>query len=90
VVEIALACERWLARQGFAGDVEDAEPDDDAAGVLQLASLGGSLAPGERAGPRVRRVVMRGGKERLCRYAPRPALAVDRIAGRPHGRVRGG
>lgn len=63
VVEIALGCERWLARQGVAGDVEDAEPDDDAQGVLQLASLGGTVALGERAGRKVRRVVMLGGKE---------------------------
>jgi hypothetical protein len=63
VVEIALACERWLARRCFAGAVEDAEPDDDAQGVLQLASLGGAVALGERAGRKVRRVVMLGGKE---------------------------
>lgn len=63
VVEIALACERWLARQGFGGDVDDAEPEDDAQGVLQLASLSGAVALGERAGHKVRRVVMLGGKE---------------------------
>ncbi|MBM4393850.1 MAG: hypothetical protein FJ090_22210, partial [Deltaproteobacteria bacterium] len=53
VVEIGLACERWLARQGFAGEAEDsAEGEDDAQGVLQLASLGGAVATGERAGKR--------------------------------------
>ena len=64
VVEIGLACERWLARQGFAGEDEDrVEDEDDAQGVLQLASLSGTVALGERAGKRVRRVIMLGGRE---------------------------
>ena len=63
VVEIGLACERWLARRGFAGEAEDSVEDDDAQGVLQLASLGGTVATGERAGKRVRKVVLLGGKE---------------------------
>jgi len=64
VVEIGLACERWLARQGFANEVEDAtEDEDDAQGVLQLASLAGTVATGERAGRKVRRVTVLGGKE---------------------------
>jgi len=72
VVEIGLACERWLARRGFAGEAEDSvEGEDDAQGVLQLASLGGAVATGERAGKRVRRVVVLGGKE----YALGPRCA---------------
>ena len=64
VVEVALACERWLARQGYAGEDEDnAEDEPDAQGVLQLASLNGRVALGERAGKRVRKVVVLGGKE---------------------------
>jgi hypothetical protein len=64
VLEIALACERWLAKQGFAGEEEDSQVDeDDAQGVLQLASLRGTQALGERAGRRVKRVVTLGGKE---------------------------
>lgn len=50
VVEIAEAAERWLAKQGYAGDEEDnAEAEDDAQGVLQLASLNGVVALGERS-----------------------------------------
>lgn len=73
VVEIGLSCERWLARQGFAGEAEDRaeEEEDDAQGVLQLASLSGAVATGERAGKRVRRVVVFGGKE----YALGPRCA---------------
>ena len=65
VVEVALACERWLSRRGFGGDDEDApaDDDDDAQGVLQLASLSGTVATGERAGRRVRRVQVHGGRE---------------------------
>lgn len=64
VLEIALACERWLGKQGFAGEEDDSQVDeDDAQGVLQLASLRGTQALGERAGRRVRRVVTLGGKE---------------------------
>ena len=64
MVEIGLSCERWLARRGFAGDDEDrVEDEDDAQGVLQLASLSGTVALGDRAGKRVRRVVVLGGKE---------------------------
>ena len=62
--DIARAAERWLAKQGYAGDDEDnAEDDDDAQGVLQMASLNGVVALGERAGKRVRKVVTLGGKE---------------------------
>jgi hypothetical protein len=64
VLEIALACERWLGKQGFAGEEEDSQVDeDDAQGVLQLASLRGTQALGERAGRRVKRVITLGGKE---------------------------
>jgi hypothetical protein len=63
VVEIARECVRWLPRQGFSGDVDHAESEDDAQGVLQLASLSGAVAQGERAGRKVRRVVMLGVQE---------------------------
>ena len=64
VVEIGLSCERWRARRGVAGDDEDrVEDEDDAQGVLQLASLSGTVALGDRAGKRVRRVVVLGGQE---------------------------
>jgi ribosomal protein S27E len=64
VVEVGLACERWLGKQGFAGEAEDnVEDDDDAQGILQLASVSGTVATGERAGRRVKRVTMLGGKE---------------------------
>ena len=70
VVEIGLASERWLSRQGFAGEAEDsAEDEDDAQGVLQLASLSRTVATGERAGKHVRKVVALGGKE--CALGPR-------------------
>ena len=63
VGDIARAAERWLATQGYAGEDEDnAEDDEDAQGVLQMASLNGVVALGERAGRRVRRVVTLGGK----------------------------
>lgn len=64
VVEIALSCERWLAKQGFGGDDEDTAPDDgdDAQAALQFASLAGSVATGERAGKQVRRVQRLAGK----------------------------
>jgi hypothetical protein len=64
VVEVGLACERWLGKQGFAGEVEDTVEDEgDALGILQLASVSGTVATGERAGRRVKRVTMLGGKE---------------------------
>ena len=64
VVELGLACERWLGKHGFAGAAEDdVEADDDAQGILQLASVAGTVATGERAGRRVKRVTMLGGKE---------------------------
>lgn len=56
VVEVGLACESWLAKQGFAGDMDDAtEDEEDVQAVLQMASLTGTVALGERAGRRVRR-----------------------------------
>ena len=64
VEEISRASEAWLAKQGYAGEDEDnTEDDDDAQGVLQMASLNGVVALGERAGKRVRKVVTLGGKE---------------------------
>ena len=42
---------------------DSAEDEDDAQGVLQVASLSGTVATGERAGKRVRKVVVLGGKE---------------------------
>ncbi len=42
-------CERWLAKQGYAGDDDDSTDDDDAQGALQLTSLNGLVALGERA-----------------------------------------
>ena len=64
VLEIGLACERWLGKQGFAGEEDGSQVDeDDAQGVLQLASLRGTQALGERAGRRVKRVITLGGKE---------------------------
>lgn len=55
---------RWLGKQGFAGEVEDTVEDEgDALGILQLASVSGTVATGERAGRRVKRVTMLGGKE---------------------------
>ena len=64
VEEIAGSCESWLAKQGYAGDDEDnTEDDEDAQGVLQMASLNGVVALGERAGKRVRKVITLGGKE---------------------------
>jgi hypothetical protein len=41
------------------GEADDDPVDDDAQGVLQLASLTGALALGERAGRRVRRTECR-------------------------------
>ena len=65
VVEIALACERCLAKQGFGCQDEDSADgdDDDAQAALQFASLSGSVATGERAGKQVRRVQRLGGKD---------------------------
>ncbi len=63
VEAIARAAEAWLAKQGYAGEDEDNTEDDDAQGVLQMASLNGVLALGERAGKRVRKVVTLGGKD---------------------------
>jgi len=68
VERVGLKCERWLARQGFSGEAEDAQPDsgddgDDAQGVLQLCSLTNEIATGRRAGKKVRRVQMLGGTE---------------------------
>ena len=66
VVEIALACERWLAKQGFGGEHEDRDAgaaEDDAQATLQLASLSGSVATGDRAGRTVRKVQRLGGKD---------------------------
>ena len=64
VEEIARASEAWLAKQGYGGEDEDnTEDDEDAQGVLQMASLNGVVAFGERAGKRVRKVITLGGKE---------------------------
>ena len=64
VEDIGTACEAWLASQGFAGEAEDAtEDDDDVQGILQLASLTGTHAVGDRAKRAVRRVVTLGGRE---------------------------
>lgn len=64
VEDIARAAEAWLAKQGYAGrDEDNVEDEDDAQGVLQMASLNGVVALGERAGKRVRKVVTLGGKE---------------------------
>ena len=64
VVEIALSCERWLAKQGFGCSDEDTlDGEDDASAVLQQASLLGTVATGERAGKQVRRVQRLGGRE---------------------------
>ena len=41
VEEIARAYEAWLAKQGYAGEDEDNTEDDDAQGVLQMASING-------------------------------------------------
>lgn len=42
VEDIARASEAWLAKQGYAGEDEaNAEDDDDAQGVLQMASING-------------------------------------------------
>ena len=44
------------AKQGFAGDIDDAtEDEEDVQAVLQMASLTSTVALGERAGRRVRR-----------------------------------
>ena len=55
-------------RRGFADQAEDAQPDtgdddNDAHGLLQLASLTGEVALGPRAGKKVRRVQTFGGRE---------------------------
>ena len=66
VVEIAISCGRWLAKQGFGGEAEDgdaSEIDDDAQATLQLASLAGSIVVGNRAGRTVRKVQRLGGKD---------------------------
>ena len=64
VQAIAEGCERWLGRRGFAGEADDAvEEEQDAHGILQLASLMGLSAVGERAGKKVRRVQRLGGRE---------------------------
>jgi hypothetical protein len=63
VVEIAEACEAWLAGQGYGPEEEGAAGEEDAQAVLQQASLLGQAALGERAGKRARRVQVRGGRE---------------------------
>ena len=65
-VDIATACERWLSARGFSGEAHDDDPDvgeDDAQGFLQLASLMGMAATGERAGKKARRTQRLGGRE---------------------------
>jgi hypothetical protein len=65
-VDIATACERWLSARGFSGEAHDDGPDvgeDDAQGLLQLASLMGMAATGERAGKKVRKTQRLGGRE---------------------------
>jgi len=56
VLEIGVLAERWLAKQGFAGDEALEQDPDDAVGLLQQASLAGVEAVGPRAGKKVRRV----------------------------------
>jgi hypothetical protein len=63
VQRIERGCERFLASKGFAGEADDTHEEDDAQGVLQMASLLGLNAVGEDHGKRVRRVQMLGGKE---------------------------
>lgn len=65
-VNIAAACERWLSLRGFSGQSDDEDPDAgemDAQALLQLASLMGLTATGERAGKRARRTQRLGGRE---------------------------
>lgn len=64
-LEIGEACERWLAKQGFAGEAEDAELDDedDVQARMQQLSLWGRVGLGDRAGKGVRRVQRLGGRE---------------------------
>jgi len=61
VVEVAEACEAWLARRGFGAEDEVAGEEDDALAVVQQASLFGRAALGERAGrsTRVQRIAGR-------------------------------
>ena len=63
--EIGRKAERWLSRQGFAGEADDEVEDvDDAQALFQLASVSGRLTTGERAGRGVvRRVQVLGGRE---------------------------
>ena len=68
VEKVGTKCERWLSRQGFGNQAEDAQPDsgddaEDAHGLLQLASLSNQVALGPRAGKKVRRVQVLGGTE---------------------------
>lgn len=63
VQRIERAAERFLASRGFQGEADDTHAEDDAQGVLQLASLLGLHAVGPEANKRVRRVQVLGGKE---------------------------
>ena len=56
VVEIADACEAWLAEQGCGAEDAIEPGEDDAQAVLQQAALLGQATLGERAGRRARRV----------------------------------
>jgi hypothetical protein len=63
VLAIATACEAWLAEQGLGPDDDPGLDDEDAQGVLQAASVAGTLSTGPRAGSRVRRVRVFAGQE---------------------------
>ena len=70
VVEIAICCERWLARQGFGAEGEDELGDDeDGMATVRAASVQGRSALG-----RVRRVQRLGGRE--FRLPPRCASSM--------------
>lgn len=66
VQRVSTAAERWLASRGFGPEDLDevglAEDPDDAQTVLQALSVEGRVATGRRAGGRVRRVQMLGGR----------------------------
>ena len=65
VVDIATACESWLAKKGHGPDDEAPEPDaDDGQAVIQWASLEGRQAvAGGRSVRKVRTVQVLGGRE---------------------------
>ena len=65
VVEIATACEAWLAKKGHGPDDEPPEPDaDDGQAVIQWASVEGRQAVADgRPVRKVRKVQILGGRE---------------------------